>query len=165
MGETLKRRVGPLPIWGWTVLLVIVLAAFLISRRNKASAAAAAAASQQANSTSSNLGTVPVSNLTTAAQPMPVQLGDTFVNTTVPNTVNVSPSTTVNNQPPAYSMQTAPLPAPSPMVTAKSSLPGYGANLGTLLGLNPGLLSANSPGGKNIPGITGYTASYNGVPL
>jgi hypothetical protein len=70
-------------------------------------------------------------------------------------------------------MQTAPLPAPSPAVAPKpppaapppQTLPGYGAGLAQLLGLNPGLLTANSPGGQNIPGITGYTVSYNGVPL
>ncbi|HEV3370881.1 MAG TPA: hypothetical protein VG074_15045 [Acidimicrobiales bacterium] len=43
--------------------------------------------------------------------------------------------------------------------------PGYGAGVGQLEALNPGILSANSPGGPNIPGITGYTVSYNGVPL
>jgi hypothetical protein len=64
----------------------------------------------------------------------------------------------------------APAPAPSAnssqaSAPPASSLPGYGAGLGSLLALNPGLLSANSPGGQNIPGITGYNVSYNGVPL
>lgn len=158
---------GPLPVWAWALLFVAVLAFYLSSRKKKAAAATAAAQQQDQNNLSSNLGTVPVSNLTTAAEPMPIQLGDTFVSTSTPETVNVSPSTTVNNQPPSYTMQTAPVPAPSPAVAAGApqTLPGYGAGLGTLLNANPGLLSANTPGGKNVPGVTGYTVSYNGVPL
>jgi hypothetical protein len=176
VGETFKRKIGPLPVWMWFLLLVVVVAIFLNYRKNKA--AAAAAAQQNANNLSTNLGTTPVSNLTTAAQPMPIQLGDTFVSTTVPNTVNVSPSTTVNNPPPpSSSMQPAPPPPTSPATTVKPtpaasggvmvnpSLPGYGAGLQDLLNKNPGLLSANTPGGKNIPGVTGFKVMYNGVPL
>lgn len=167
MGDTLKRRFGPLPVWLWAVIFVALLAAYLMHRRSQA-AAAAAAQQQASNNLSSNLGTVPVSNLTTAAQPMPIQLGDTFVSTPVsvtPKTVN-----RIINQPPSYTLQTAPPPAPSPAVAVGSNVgpqyePGYGAGLGDLLALNPGLLSANSPGGQNIPGITGYNVSYNGVPL
>src|ERR1700722_5404795 len=48
---------------------------------------------------------------------------------------------------------------------SNSTLPGYGAGLGALLNSNPGLLTANSPGGQQIPGITGYKVSYNGVPI
>ena len=147
-----------------------------LSYRKKKAAAAAAAANQTAqNNLSSNLGNVPVSNLTTAAQPMPIQMGDTFVSTSVPQSINVSPSTTVNNQMPATTMQPTGVPAPSPVVAATApapapapppqTLPGYGSGLAALLGLNPGLLTANSPGGQNIPGITGYQVSYNGVPL
>lgn len=78
---------------------------------------------------------------------------------------------TINNNytynPPA---NPTPAPAPSPVSSQASapppqSEPGYGAGLGSLLALNPGLLQANSPGGPNIPGITGYQVSYNGVPL
>lgn len=165
MGETLKQRIMFLPVWAWALLLVLVLGLYLRYRKNKA--AMAAQQNQQANNLSSNLGTVPVSNLTTAAQPMPIQMGDTFVNTSV----SPSNSTTVNNQlpsqPPSYTLQTPPVPAPSPAVAAPApqTLPGYGANLGDLLRLNPGLLSANSPGGAQIPGITGFKVSYNGVPL
>ena len=174
MGETLKRRIGFLPVWAWALLFVVVLGFYLRYRQNKA--AMTANANQQQNNLSSNLGTVPVSNLTTAAQPMPIQMGDTFVSTSV----SPSNSTTVNNQlpsqPPATIIQQpAPVPSPSPVVKAVAptqtpagppqSYPGYGANLGDLLGLNPGLLSANSPGGQNIPGITGFKVSYNGVPL
>lgn len=164
-----------MPVWAWGLVLVVLLAAYL-SYRKKQAAAAQNAANQQ-NNLASNLGTVPVSNLTTAAQPMPIQLGDTFVNT------SVSPETTVNNmtpnpvrwwpwkRKPSWSLQTAPPPAPSPAVAPiaqappPQTLPGYGAGLGQLLQNNPGLLSANTPGGANIPGITGYQVSYNGVPL
>jgi len=159
----------------WFLILVIVVAIYLNYRKNKAMAAAAA--QQNANNLSTNLGTTPVSNLTTAAQPMPIQLGDTFVSTTVPNTVNVSPSTTVNNPPPSSTMQPAPPPPTSPATTVKPtpaasggvmvnpSLPGYGAGLGSLIAKNPGILQANTPGGPSIPGITGYRVTYNGVPL
>lgn len=120
MGETLKRRVGILPIWAWGLILVVVLALYLSYRKKKAAAAAAAANQQTGNNLSSNLGTVPVSNLTTAAQPMPIQMGDTFVNTTVPTTVNASP--TINNPPPpATTTQPAPPPPPSPVVNSTAS--------------------------------------------
>lgn len=170
MGETLRKRFGPLPVWAWALVFVALLAAYLIHNRNKQAAATAAQQQNSQANLSSNLGTVPVSNLTTAAQPMPIQMGDTFVSTTIPQSVNVSPSTTVNNQLPATTIQQpAPVPAPSPAVNvvppAPQTLPGYGAGLQQLLNLNPGLLSANTPGGQNIPGITGYQVSYNGVPL
>jgi hypothetical protein len=177
MGETLRQKLGPVPVWTWALAFVAVLYFYLKYRKNKATAAAAAANAQTGGAMPSNLGNVPVSNLTTTAQPMPIQMGDTFVNTTVPNTVNVSPSTTVNNQVPSGTLQPVGVPAPSPVVIATQkpapapapapvqTLPGFGSGLKELLGLNPGLLSANTPGGQNIPGITGYQVSYNGVPL
>lgn len=109
----LTRRIGPLPGWAW--LLIVAGVAYLYMRM-RSSSQANAAAQQQASGTSSNLGTVPVSNLTTAAQPMPVQLGDTFVNSTTPVTVNASPSTTINNPPPSSTLQPAPTPAPPKQV-------------------------------------------------
>lgn len=133
MGDTLRRRFGPLPIWAWALILVAILAMYLSYRKKQAAAASAQAQSQ---GLSSNLGTVPVSNLTTVAQPMPVQMGDTFVSTTVPNTVNVSPSTTVNNQPPSYSLQPAPPPAPSPAVHMGYGLVNTAQGLMAWLGLN-----------------------------
>lgn len=137
MGETLRRRVGFLPVWAWALLLVVVLALFLSYRKQKAAQAAAQQNAQNQNNVSSNLGTVPVSNLTTVAQPMPIQMGDTFVNTSVPETVNVSPSTTVNNQPPAMTMQPAPPPAPPPppvVPNTQPKQPGYGL-VNTIQGL------------------------------
>jgi hypothetical protein len=56
-------------------------------------------------------------------------------------------------------------PQTSPVMPPPQTLPGYGAGLGTLIANNPGILAANTPGGPNIPGITGYQVSYNGVPL
>jgi len=81
MAETLKQRAGPLPVWGWAALGTAGLAGYLIYRQKKQAAAAAATASQSTLD-SSNLGTVPVSNLTTVGQPMPIQMGDTFVDVT-----------------------------------------------------------------------------------
>lgn len=190
MGETLKRRIGFMPVWAWGLVFVVLLGAYLSYRKNKAAAAQNA---QTSNNLSSNLGTVPVSNLTTAAMPMPIQMGDVFVNT------SVSPPTTANNRvptpnpilrwwplrrrTPSWKIQTPPLPAPSPVVApialntpsptpptptaapAPQTMPGYGAGLGQLLANNPTLLSANTPGGVPVAGITGYQVSYNGVPL
>lgn len=90
MGETLTKRWGPLPVWLWALIFVGGLGGYLMYR-NKQNAN-----TQQANtqglSSSSNLGTVPVSNLTTAAQPMPINMGDTFINNNVPPTqVSVEP--------------------------------------------------------------------------
>lgn len=110
LGDTLMQKEGPLPVWAWAGLGTAGLGYYLYNK--KKSAAATAATSQQgmaANTgTSSNLGTVPISNLTTAAQPMPLQMGDTFVNVPEPDvTVNApttvsgsTTNTTVNNPPP-----------------------------------------------------------------
>lgn len=79
IGQTLTQKAGPLPVWAWAGLGTAALALFMYERNKKAAAAAAAAQNTQGMD-SSNLGTVPVSDLTTAAQPMPIQMGDTFVN-------------------------------------------------------------------------------------
>jgi hypothetical protein len=139
MGDTLRRRFGPLPVWAWTLILVVLLGAYLSYRKHQqANAAAAAAASQGMMST--NLGTTPVSNLTTAAQPMPVQLGDTFVS--VPQNISTNTTTTVpitNNPPPSSSLQPAPPPAPP-------KPPAYGL-VNTVQGLMV-WLGVNQPGQK-----------------
>ena len=92
LAETLKQKAGPLPVWAWAGLGTAGLA-FYLYRRKQQQAAAAAAAAQQQPMDSSNLGTVPVSNLTTNAAPMPIQMGDTFVNTSTSDTdtTNVTP--------------------------------------------------------------------------
>jgi len=79
LAETLKQKAGPLPVWAWAGLGTAGLA-FYLYRRKQQQAAAAAAAAQQQPMDSSSLGTVPVSNLTTSAAPMPIQMGDTFTN-------------------------------------------------------------------------------------
>ena len=110
MSETLTEDIGPLPTWAWAGLLTIGVAAYLVYRKKKAMSAQAAQQSNQANS-SSNLGTVPVSNLTTEAQPMPVQMGDVFVNVPPPNVTQSQTQT--NTQPPAPNPSPAPTPPPS----------------------------------------------------
>lgn len=80
LGQTFTKKAGPLPIWAWAGLGTAGLAGFMYYRNKKKAAAAAAAQQQQGLGDSSNLGTVPISDLTTAASPMPIQMGDTFVN-------------------------------------------------------------------------------------
>jgi hypothetical protein len=188
MGETLRKRFGPLPVWAWALAFVVVVAIYLIYRKNQANAAAAAAAAQQGSSASSNLGTVPVSNLTTEAQPMPIQMGDTFVNTTVPNTVNVNPW----GGPPSSHLQTALPPALALKIGQAQQAQATKAAGGSVLKAltNEGLssaqirsLSTTNPVAQNFltenmvnqeAGL-GYwtagnvwhppTASYSGVPL
>lgn len=156
MGETLKRRVGFLPIWAWGLLLVVVLALYLSYRKKQAAAAAAAQAANQ-NSVSSNLGTVPVSNLTTAASPMPIQMGDTFVNTTVP--VSPTTTTTINNPPPpATTTQPAPPPAPAPVVKSTAGK-AYGL-VNTVQGLMY-FLGVNTKGSQ-IYNVSGGAPVYFG---
>jgi hypothetical protein len=110
VGESpLKRKIGPLPAWGWGVVVLIMVGAYLYYRKKKA---ASAQASAQANSqgVSSNLGTVPVSNLTVGAEPMPIQMGDTFVNTGNPSGTNTQTPTPTNQGPPPAGN----LPPPTP---------------------------------------------------
>jgi hypothetical protein len=117
MGETLRQRWGPLPVWGWAIIFVAVLG-FYMYRKNKAAQAAAAAQAnaQGVNSNATNLN-VPVSNLTTAAQPMPIQLGDTFINTGAGGGIsspNGQPNTTlIGNVNPGGTMIPAGPPQPS----------------------------------------------------
>lgn len=67
-----------------------------------------------------------------------------------------SPAPTGTVSPATVPASGASSPAPAPQ-----SEPGYGANIGALLAANPALTQP----GANIPGITGYTAGYNGVPI
>lgn len=191
MGETLKRKFGPLPVWAWALILVVLVAAYL-SYRKKATAAAAAAQQASQNNLSSNLGTVPVSNLTTAAQPMPIQLGDTFVNTSVNNSPNKNPW----GGPPSGTMRPGGLPALFLKIgqaenTAAANLFGGGQS-GALAAMSAAgltqqdvqaLAAAGAAGGTNYlteanvaqqAGLTPQQAgitpsanqtSYNGTPL
>lgn len=122
IGETLTTRMGPLPIWAWTGLGVGGLAFYMYHQRTKNAQAQAAQANADNQGVSSNLGTVPISNLTTAAQPMPIQMGDTFVNVTNPPDVDntkVTVPVTVN---PGGPMKPAP-PGPPPKPPAKTLPP------------------------------------------
>lgn len=119
IGETLTTRWGPLPVWAWVGGGTAVLGGVLYYRNKKNQAAQQQQASQQGLNT--NLGTVPVSNLTTQAQPMPIQLGDTFVNYPPPpgGTPTITPTgnpatTALFQQPAADSLNPGGLPAPTP---------------------------------------------------
>jgi LysM domain len=125
--DTLTQKAGPLPVWAWAGILVVLVAGFMIYEKKKNMNAQAAQATNQAGS--SNLGVTPVSNLTVAAEPMPYQAGDTFVNvsgggasstataTGTGGTGGTGTSTTVNNPP----TPTPPTPKPPtpPVVTPK----------------------------------------------
>jgi nucleoid-associated protein YgaU len=118
LGDTLTEKKGPLPVWAWAALGTAGLAGFMVWRSKRNAAIADQASAQQGVATSSNLGTVPISNLTTAAQPMPLQMGDTFVNVTnPPDTTNVNvggPDVTI--QPPAPPKPAPPVAKPKPPV-------------------------------------------------
>jgi hypothetical protein len=151
MGETLKSRIGFLPVWLWA-LLVIGLLAFWLSYRKKQAASAQAQAQAQSQGLSSNLGTVPVSNLTTAAQPMPIQMGDTFVNVAQPTGEN---SGGPKHRPPSGSLQ----PAPAPAAPPGPNIPGYGL-VQTAKGLMD-WLGVNTAGSK-IFNVSGGAPVYFG---
>lgn len=97
MFETLRTRIGPLPGWAWGVLALVGALVYMKYRASQQSQQAATAAAGSGSTTT----TVPVSNLNTSAQPMPIQLGDTFVNTGQGGGVNTTggnPATTVIGQ-------------------------------------------------------------------
>lgn len=79
IGETLKQKAGPLPVWAWAVVGTALLAGIFYYRQKKAASTAQTADTTSGTPTQTNLGTVPISNLTTTAQPMPITMGDTFV--------------------------------------------------------------------------------------
>lgn len=115
MASALTSKVGPLPLWGWTGIGVLGVGGILYEKKKKAAAAAAAAQANSQGLDSSNLGTVPISSLTTAAQPMPIQMGDTFVNVS-------SDSNNNNNNPlgnPAPPSNQPPSPGPGAPVGSK----------------------------------------------
>ena len=117
MGESLTQKAGPLPVWAWAGLGTAGLAGYLYYRQKKKAAAAAAA--NQNPMDSSNLGTVPISDLTQSASPMPIQMGDTFVNTTVNDTDNPAPGPPGPGGPPGKPGPPGPpgMPAPPPIKT------------------------------------------------
>jgi len=141
MSDTLKSKAGPLPVWAWAGIGTAGLAGYLYYRNKKQAAAAAAAAAQQP-SDSSNLGTTPVSNLTTEGQPMPIQMGDTFVNVTQPPDSDnpappkpppPKPPPVKKPPPPTGTKPPTPKPPPPPTVKPKTvtvcAFPGWCGSL------------------------------------
>lgn len=116
MGQTLTKKAGPLPVWAWLGIGTIGVGGFLYIRQRQQAATAASQDTQGLGS--SNLGNVPISDLTTQAQPMPIQMGDTFVDVTTPPTT-VSTPITITNPPPSNSpAKPAPGTPSKPPVTA-----------------------------------------------
>lgn len=74
MGQTLRMKFGPLPVWAWALILLGIY--YWYSKRKAAQTAAANAQNntQGVGQSSSNLGTTSV--LTTDSWPMPIQLHD-----------------------------------------------------------------------------------------
>lgn len=129
LGQTLTEDIGPLPTWAWAGVGTAVLGGFLLMRKKNKMNQDAVAASN--TGTQSNLGTVPVSNLTTQAEPMPIQMGDTFVNVPA-STVSITnqlpdhpdpPSATWGGHPPVAPPPPAGSPPPMPSPTPAPSSP------------------------------------------
>lgn len=81
IADTLTHKVGPAPVWLWVTGGVALLVGYEVYRKRQQQ-------NNQDNTTTSALSSntgQPISNLTTEAQPMPIQMGDTFVQTTVNN--------------------------------------------------------------------------------
>jgi hypothetical protein len=91
LGQTLTNKVGGLPTWAWAGIGTAGLGGYLIYRKKQSVSAQQAASA--GNATSTNLGTVPISNLTTQAEPMPVSVGPTFVNVALPGQSTPATST------------------------------------------------------------------------
>lgn len=127
IGDTLRERFGPLPVWAWTGILIIVVALYLSYRKRQQSHAEESQAATP-NTPAVSTTNVPVSNLTTAAQPVPIQMGDTFVNAPGPAaTVSSStgiPNTTVISNPQANTPAASSLtPAAKPSTPAVTQFP------------------------------------------
>lgn len=107
IGATLKQKVGPLPIWAWTLLGSIALALFLIRKKSKSADTSQAAADQ----TNSNLGSAAeLANMFEVAGLMPYQGGDVYVNTTQtapPPPPVTLPSPTKNHPPVGKDIETS----------------------------------------------------------
>ena len=55
IGDTLRQRAGPLPVWGWAALGTAGVAGYLIYRRKQQAAAAATAIVYQYDSDGTNV--------------------------------------------------------------------------------------------------------------
>jgi len=88
IGSTLKSKLGPLPVWAWTLLGTIALALFLIRQKGKTDTSKAAA-----DQTNSDLGSAAnLANMFEVAGLMPYQGGDVYINTTTTQNPPPSPS-------------------------------------------------------------------------
>lgn len=110
LGETLKKKAGPMPVWAWAVFGVGALAVFLIYRQKKSGAASANGQTTTSSPNATALGSNELSNLVPTAYPMPFQLGDVFVN----NSQTVGPVTQTNHPPPPPPHPPPPPPPPHP---------------------------------------------------
>jgi len=116
IGQTLTQEAGPLPVWAWLGLGTVGLAAYLYVRKQKKAAAAAQQAAAQSQGLSSTT-TVPISNLSTQAQPMPIQMGDTFVSLNGVGGNQPAPTNPVaTSTPPSDTLTGVSAPTPSPAV-------------------------------------------------
>lgn len=112
---TLKSKVGPLPMWAWTLLGTIALSLFLIRQKSKNGNDKAAA-----DQTNSDLGSAAqLANAFTVAGLMPYQGGDVYINTT-----------TTQNPPPSSTKPT-PLPLPTPVIHPPGGKPAHTPSTGT----------------------------------
>jgi hypothetical protein len=107
IGNTLKTKFGPLPVWAWTLLGTIALALWLIRQKSKNASTTQAAADQ----TNSDLGSAAeLANMFEVAGLMPYQGGDVYVNTTQttsPPPKVTLPSPTKNKVPVGKDIETA----------------------------------------------------------
>jgi hypothetical protein len=125
MGDTLTRRIGPLPVWMWAALMVVVLVIFIKYRQKKQAAAAQA---QQQNSGNNTQGlqaesaNAAADNLATESWPMPTDYGDGQVS--VPTAPNAPPYPGSPMRPywnGADNLNPASAPAPSPATNVTAS--------------------------------------------
>jgi hypothetical protein len=175
------NRPGGIPIIFWLGGLVAGVGGFIWLRKRNASGGTASPATagktgQPAFSQAQEVQDFQVfSSLTSAQQASDLNFlsevagligggSSTGTNTPAPPTGVPSPPPTGTTPPATIPASTVPAAAPA-SAPPPQTLPGYGAGVGTLARANPGVLQANSPGGPDIPGITGYQVTYNGVPL
>ena len=132
IGQTMSARVGPLPMWGWIGGGAVVIGGIVFYQRRKKAQLQAEQQAQQGTPVASNLNaTVPVSNLTTQAQPMPIQLGDTFVNTPgAQQTVAPAPVTQVGPPNPSAGALTPAAMPPEPQAPVPSPPASGGVQTG-----------------------------------
>lgn len=131
IGETMSARIGPLPTWAWIGGGAVAVGGFMYMRNRKNQQQAQQQA-QTGTPVASNLNTTtPVSNLTTQAQPMPIQLGDTFVNTDGNQGVTApAPSTTVGPPNPSAGNLTPAAMPPEPQAPVSSPPASGGVQTG-----------------------------------